>query len=103
MTGEPDDSVEVDRVYAGDRMSDLLNQVSETALLVTNLSHAALIRPIELLDVPAICLVNGVEPEPGLVKAAEEAGASILVSPYCMYETCGRLFRVLNASRTAVT
>ena len=32
----------VDRVYAGDRISDLLTHASQTTLLVTNLSSALL-------------------------------------------------------------
>jgi len=90
------DSVDIDRVYASDRMSDLLNGVTDTTLLVTNLSHVALIRPVELMDVPAICLLNGTQPDPALLSAASAHGTAILVSRYGMFETCGRLFQLLN-------
>ena len=90
-------SVEIQRVYAGDRISDLLNHVSDNVLLVTNLSNTGLMRVIELMDVPAICLLNGVTPEESLVNAAREHGGALLVSPDGMFETCGRLYQVLLA------
>jgi hypothetical protein len=90
------DSIEIDRVYASDRMSDLLNHVSDTTLLVTNLVNSALSRLIELMDVPAICLLNGVEVEGVLAGVAQEHGTVLLVAPGGMYETCGRLYRALG-------
>lgn len=90
------DSTEIDHVYASDRMSDLLNGVANRTLLVTNLSHVALTRFIELMDVPAICLSSGAQPAPTLLAAASAHGTVILVSRYGMYETCGRLFELLN-------
>ena len=89
-------SVAVNRVYAGDRMSDLLNAVTDTTLLVTNLSNATLVRFIELMDAPAVCLLNGAEPEDAIVSAAQRHGAALMVSPADMFETCGRLYQVLR-------
>jgi len=51
----------IDRVYAGDRISDLLAHASRQTLLVTNLSSALLVCAAELMDVPAVCLVGGRE------------------------------------------
>src|SRR5271157_1522037 len=88
--------VEVDHIYAGDRMSDLLNAVTSTTLLVTNLSSMALVRIIELLDVPAICFLNGVMPGADMIDAARECGAALMVSPYNLYETCGRFYPLFS-------
>ena len=98
LRGSASGPVEIQRVYAGDRMSDLLNQVSDTTLLVTNLSNSAIIRIVELMDVPGICLLNGVKPETGLLDAAEEHGTVLMVSPDGMFETCGRLYQVLGGN-----
>lgn len=86
----------IGRVYAGDRMSDLLSAVSDDVLLVTNLSNNGLARLIELMDVPGLCLLNGAEPDAKLFAAAKAGGAALLVSPAGMYETCGRLYRALH-------
>lgn len=89
-------SVEIDRIYAGDRMSDLLNEASDTTLLVTNLINPQLVRMAEIMDVPGICLLNGITPESVLVKAATKHGTTIIVSPDSMFETCKRLSQCLE-------
>jgi hypothetical protein len=87
---------EITRVYAGDRISDLIAQASPETLLVTNLANAQLIRVAELMDCPAICLVNGSDPGPELTSALAAGGTTILVSGAGLFETCGRLFRQLG-------
>ncbi len=96
LTNGVDESVRITRVYASDRMSDLLNEVDDHTLLVTNLSHAILARPIELMDIAAICFLSGVVPPPELVDAAKRQQAVVMVSPHGMYETCGRLYQLMN-------
>ena len=83
--------IEVDRIYAGDTMSDLLNEASATTLLVTNLVNPQLIRIVDIMDVPGICFLNGVIPEPELIDTAIKCRTMIIVSPYNMFETCRRL------------
>ena len=88
----------VSRVYASDCMSDILDHVDDTTLLVTNLSHAALVRVVELMDLPAICLLNGVEPEETMVSSAARHGATVMVASEPMFETCGRLYNLLGGN-----
>jgi serine kinase of HPr protein (carbohydrate metabolism regulator) len=87
---------EIDHVHASDRMSDLLGQVSDSTLLITNLTNSSIVRMVELMDVPAVCLLNGVEPVSPLVEAAKEHRTALLVSPAGMFETCGRLYKALE-------
>jgi hypothetical protein len=87
---------QIARVYAGDRVSDLLNEATPGTLLVTGLGGAQLLRLAELMDVSAICLVNGASLAPDAAGAAGQ-GAVLLVSPVGMFETCGRIYRVLYA------
>jgi hypothetical protein len=89
--GKPDGHV--DRIYAGDRISDLLSQASQTTLVVTNLSSALLVCVAELMDVPGICLVGGHSPEPEIVTAAKAHGMFLMVSPVDLFETCGRVYQ----------
>jgi hypothetical protein len=88
-------AVEIERVYAGDRISALLEEAAEGTLLVTNLVGAPLVRVATLMDVPAICLLNGLVPELAFVEAAETHGVAVLVAPAGMFETCGRLYAAL--------
>ena len=87
---------EIGRVYAGDRVSDLLNEASSETLLVTSLSGRQIVRIAELMDVPAICLVKGTRPDADMIAAAAQKGTAVLVSPDGMFETCGRLYDCLN-------
>ena len=88
----------VEKIYAGDRVSDLLNEASDRTLLVTNLMSLQMIRVAELMDVPAICFVNGVSPEPEIVAQADNAGTTLMVSPIGVFETCGLIYQSLGAS-----
>jgi hypothetical protein len=87
---------EVSRVYAGDRISDLIEQAAPDTLLVTNIANAQLIRVAELMDVPGLCLVNGAEPAPELAAAAEKNGIRIMVSAAGLFATCGKLYLCLQ-------
>jgi hypothetical protein len=87
---------EIQSVYAGDRMSDLLSAVSDETLLVTHIANRGLLSLIELMDVPAVCLVNGAAPEATVVEAAANANTALLISPWGLYETCGRLYVALR-------
>jgi hypothetical protein len=88
-------AVESDQVYAGDRISDLLNAAGESALLVSNLASNHLIRVAELMDVPGICLVSRQRPDEAMLEAAKEHGTLLMVSPVGLFETCGRIYRIL--------
>ena len=93
----------IGRVYAGDRVSDLLNQASDTTLIVTNLANSSVVRLIELMDVPGVCLLNGVQPEPDLVRAAKEHDAAIVISPNDMFQTCAKLHQILETESAPQT
>ena len=82
---------EIRRVVSSDRMSDLLAQADEQTLLLTRLSNTHLGRIAGLMDAPAICLVDGVEPSGELLGAAVELGIGLIVSPADLAETGRRL------------
>lgn len=83
--------IDIDRVSAADKMSDLLDQASESTLLVSHLSNPHLLRIADLLDVPCICLLDGEAPHDLLVQAANDHDKVLMVSPKDMSETCRRL------------
>ena len=86
---------EVEQVYAGDRVSDLLDHASGSTLLVSNLMSGQLIRIAELMDVAGICLVNGHRPCEEDLKMMSEHKIAVLVSPVGVFETCGRIYQCL--------
>jgi redox-sensing transcriptional repressor len=86
----------VSRIYAGDRVSDLLNEASDKTLLVSNLASVQMLRVAELMDVPGICFVNGVEPDPEMVQLARDNDTLLMVSPQGVFETCGLIYAALD-------
>ena len=88
--------IEIDRICAGDQVSDLLNEATDGTLLVTNLANPLLPRVANLMDVPAVCLLNGTVPDPRFAEVASELGTVLVVSPLGMDETRGCLERCLQ-------
>ena len=98
LTIQSSRDAEIEGIYAGDRISDLLSQGDAGILLVTNLTGLQILRVVELMDVPALCLLNGITPEAEVIRAAEKEGAALLVSPSSMFESCGRLYGCFAAA-----
>jgi hypothetical protein len=86
---------EIDTFYAGDKMSDLLNQASESTLIVTNLVNPQLLRFAEIMDVPGICLLNGQTIDEVILETANAHGTTIIVSTENMSVTCENLRQYL--------
>jgi hypothetical protein len=86
--GTCSENSKIARVHASDTMSDLIEHAASDTLLLTTLCNNQLIRVAELMDVPGICLVSGVEPQPELLERARATGTAILVSPDGLEETC---------------
>ena len=86
---------EIDRVFAGDKMSALLEQAGPNTMLVTSLANTQLACMAELMDCPVLCLVDDAEPEPKLLETAARGDTAVVVCALDMFETCGRLHRRL--------
>jgi hypothetical protein len=78
---------DVKAIHASDTMSSLIANASSDTLLVTSLNNSQLIRVVELMDAPGLCLVGGAQPSAELIDRAREAGASIVISPRGLEET----------------
>ena len=89
----------VAKVYAGDRVSDLLNEASDKTLLVSNLASVQMLRVAELMDVPGICFVNGIEPDAEMIQLARDNDTLLMVSPQGVFETCGLIYQALDGER----
>jgi hypothetical protein len=96
MSPSKDAGMVVSRVYAADTMSELIAHASSGTLIVTHLDNAQLARVAELMDAPAICLVDGVQPGPGLLEAARGAGAAVMVSGFGLAKTVRTLEDLLQ-------
>jgi hypothetical protein len=88
-------TTEIARVFAGDKMSALLEQAGPQTMLVTSLANTQLACVAGLMDCPVLCLVDGAEPDPNLLEAAARCETAVVVSALDMFEACGRLHRRL--------
>jgi redox-sensing transcriptional repressor len=89
----------VTKIYAGDRVSDLLHEASEKTLLVTKLANLQMVRVAELIDVPGICFVDDTDPSDEIVELAKNNGTLLMVSPLGIFETCGLIFQNLSEKK----
>jgi hypothetical protein len=85
-------SVEVEKGYASDLMSDVLAFASPGVLLLTGLTNVQIFRTAQMLDIPSIVFVRGKKPVQDLLKLAEEANMPVLLTSMSMFESCGRLY-----------
>lgn len=89
----------VTKIYAGDRVSDLLHEASEKTLLVTKLANLQMVRVAELIDVPGICFVDDTDPSAEITGLAQKNGTLLMVSPLGIFETCGLIFQNLSEKK----
>lgn len=92
--GKP--GVEIMRFYVSEKMSDLLNKASGDTLLVSHIKNPQLLRVSELFEVPAICLLNDIEPDAAMLDVAAENGTALIVSPLGLDEARKRLTQCLG-------
>ncbi len=60
-----------------------------------------MLRVAELMDVPGICFVGGIQPDKAVIELAQASGTLLLVSPVGVFETCGLIYRHLGGEPAA--
>lgn len=92
------ESARVTKVFASDKISELLHHGAPGTLLVTGLANTHLLRAAGLVEAPAICLTGGREPSPELIDAAREHGVTLMVADGTLAETAETLNRALEVA-----
>lgn len=87
------DGVEIQTAFGADLMSDVLAFARSGCLLITGLTTSQTVRTAFALDIAAILVCRGKEPQPQAVEIARELGIPLLMTEYIMFETCGILYR----------
>ncbi len=80
--------LEIEKIVAGDIMSDILVSVETDVLLVTSLATEQTVRSADLVGATVILLVNDKLPLQTMKSLAEECGITLLATPMPMYESC---------------
>lgn len=76
-----------------DLMSDVLAFTHSGSVLLTGLMNLQVIRTAEMLDLKAVVFVRDKVPEDSMIEMAKSLGLVIILSPYPLYESCGRLYK----------
>jgi predicted transcriptional regulator len=97
ITGEATLEKEIQYAFAADLLSDVLALGRGTGvqtLLITGIIHPQVIHAGNIFDLGAIIFVRGKRPVEATLQLAIENQIPLLVTPYIMYETCGRLYQL---------
>jgi predicted transcriptional regulator len=87
------ETVEIEKAYAADLMSDVLAFAWPGTLLLTGLTNVQIVRTAQMMDIPAVVFVRGKRPQEEAVALAKNVGMPLLISSMSMYETCGLLYK----------
>jgi predicted transcriptional regulator len=84
---------EVIRTACGcDLMSDVLAFTQPGSVLLTGLTNQQVIRTAEMLDLKAVVFVRNKRPDEATLELARSRDLPLLLTPYPLYESCGRLY-----------
>ena len=82
---------EIDGVYAGDLLSWVMGRAKPGQLWLTIMTNANVAAVASLIDLSAVIVCEGCEPEAALVSACRTRDINLLVSPLSVYQTCTSL------------
>lgn len=93
LTTGVDLKAEVEGGCGADLMSDVLASVQPQAVLLTGLCNPQVVRTAQMADVAAIVFVRGKMPTQDMIDLANEEKIPLIMTPYGMFELCGRLYK----------
>lgn len=78
--------------YTSDLLSCVMAGAKNHNIWVTIQSHANIIAVAALLELAAIVITEGAEPDPATINKANEEGIVLLTTPMQSYEVIGKLW-----------
>ena len=86
---------EVTGAYVSDLLSDVMGNILEGQVWITLQTHLNVIAIASLRDVAGLILIQRFEPEPDMLKKADEEGIPVLTTGLTTFEISGKLYRIL--------
>jgi hypothetical protein len=93
VTGEIMPSLNLERAFSSDLMSDVLTVNSEGLLLITGLNNMQTIRTAEMAEISVVLLVRNKRPSHEMIELARKEGILLMVSEKSMFRVSGLLFQ----------
>ena len=92
VCGESYADQKVESACGCDLMSDVLAFTRPGSVLLTGLTNPQVVRTAEMLDLKAIVFVRDKRPDQKTLDMAEKLGLVVILSPFPLYESCGKLY-----------
>jgi len=89
-------SNEVDGAYVSDLLSDVMGNAKEGQIWITLQTHKNILAVAGLKDLPAIILVQGLQPDQDTLKKAEEEKIPVLGTSLDTFTISGKLYELLK-------
>ena len=82
--------------YVSDLLSDVMGNAREGQIWITLQVHQNVMAIASLKELPAVILVNSLEPEKNTVIYSDKEGIPILGTNLSTFEIAGKLYQILN-------
>lgn len=86
--------VEVTAGYASDLLSDVLAKAKSGAVWVTNHKHVNIVGVAVMLNLAAVIITGGIEPDEGTLEKAIEENVPLYTTDLTLYELVGKLYEM---------
>ncbi len=80
--------------YASDLLSCVMAGAQHQSIWVTLQAHTNVVAVAALLELSAVILTEGAQPDPAMLQKAEEQGITLLATPLPTFEVVGRLYQL---------
>ncbi len=87
---------EVTGAYVSDLLSDVMAHAAEGNIWVTIQVHPNVVAVATLLNLAAVIISRGAEPDAATLEKAEAEGIPILTTNWPTFEVAGRLYQLLK-------
>jgi hypothetical protein len=86
------ETMEIEKIYASDLMSDILVAPNPGALLLSGLVNNQVIRTSKIARIGAIVFVRNKKPSPETIRLSDEYQIPLFSTELSMFDACGILF-----------
>ena len=87
-------SIEVKSGYCSDLLSCVMTGAAAEGIWITLMAHGNIVAVAALLDLSAILITDGAQPDQDTIEKANEKGVSILSTSKSNFRVCGELWEM---------
>lgn len=91
------ENVEVSGAYASDLLSDVMGKAKSGEIWITMQTHKNVSAICSLKDLPAVIITGNGKPDEDMLQHAIDEEVCVLVTAESCFDTCGKLYCLLNS------